>query len=109
MSLLDYANSKEGKELAEKQHWDKIVKFACENNHTLYRDSPYCYGYILTDNITKKQYYFDRVATNYPNSIFNQISINKKQQETKKIDPEWLHEKDKYKRRKIYARKYYIK
>lgn len=95
--------SKETEEILENQDWAAMEKYAGKNNHTLYRDSMYCYGYALTDNTTKKQYYFDRINTNFPGAIFNQIRINLNMQKAKKIDLEWLWEKDKRKRRKIYA------
>ncbi len=87
-----------------KRDWAKMEKYAEKHNHTLYRDGVYCYGFTLTDNITKKIYYFDRINTNYPDAIFNQIEINRKMQKAKEIDYEWLWEKDKRKRRKIYAK-----
>ena len=95
--------SEETEEILENQDWVKMEKHAKKNNHTLYRDGMYCYGYTLTDDVTKKQYYFDRINTNFPSAILNQIEMNLKTQKAKKIDLEWLWEKDKRKRRKIYA------
>ena len=103
MGFLEYMDSTKAKEAIEKYELSVVATYIKNTNHNLIK---YEWKYILTDNFTGKEYKFSTLTMDYPNDIFKQITKNLREREIKKVDQEWLKEKNKRKRRKIYAKKY---